>query len=200
MDRLRKALQKLDWPVDRLSDQQISDELCRRWLEADTSSAFIHLESGAHAAWGVFARMARAGNLDVLCWEADSTRQVTVPHQRQPIGSAAETEGGAASRPGRSVVRQAPKPPGMHDALDWQAVDTGHCASGWLVQCADAGLAFVAESAHVPPLGAEILPTIRARSGAQRPLGHATIVRTDMLNRELALVCAELKEPWIAHG
>ena len=185
MDKLRQALRKLDWPVGRLSDQQIIDELCRRWLEADATSTPLCLESGAHAALGIFARMARAGNLDALCWEADT---------------AAKAEVGAAPRLRCSAALRVPKPPEMHDALDWLAVDTERGGSGWLVQCADAGLAFVAETGQVPPLGTEIRPTIRARSGAQRNLGSATIVRTDMLNGELSLVCAELNEPWIAHG
>ena len=200
MDRLRRALQKLDWPVARFSDQQIIDELCRRWLEADATPAPACLEPDAHAAWGIFARMARAGNLDALCWEWQDGVEGARCGAPETRGDKSQIEAGVTSSLRCSVRQGKRQPPGRHDALEWQTAEAGHYASGWLVQCADADLAFVAQTAQVPPLGAEILPTIRARGGWRCSLGTATIVRTEMLNEELSLVCAELKEPWIAHG
>ena len=200
MERLRQALQRLDWPVDRLSDQQITDELCRRWLEADASSAPFGIESGAHAAQGIFARMAREGNLDALCWEEKNAGEGTAPRVPQSGGGGAQAPSGAVPTFRCSATRGERKPPGTHGALDWQTVDSGLNASGWLVQCADVGLAFVAQTLRVPPLGAIILPTIRARSGKRCPLGNATIVYTESLNEELSLVCAELGQPWMVSG
>ena len=68
MKRLRQALHRLGWPVESLSNEQIARELNHRWCGGNASVPDQEHGVSSVTANGIFASMAREGNLDALCW------------------------------------------------------------------------------------------------------------------------------------
>ena len=195
MDWLRRALKRLGWPVDSLSDEAIAHQLYRRWFTACDGHAEADIVPSVAAAGGIFVTMAGDGNLDALCWCNDrdldmedcSYSEELVPFDRSPA------RGDGAVCPHHPERRQAAREP-ARDFVDFTVISNNTHAGGWLVDVSSASIAFIAETGDVPAIGSSIMPTIRRRGGGTRALSPATIVRTELLTGSLILVCARLEE------
>ncbi len=196
MERLRATLQRLGWPTESLSDDEIARELYRRWFACCRDYPEPQHTISLAAANGILARMANDGNLDALCW---STEEGAAPADDLTVGEVFPFErkggrdrsGGGPPHPDR---RKSPRTPAS-DFIDFVLPPSSDGSSGWLVDVSAEGIAFIAETKDTPAVGARIIPTIRKRGGRTAELGSATIVRTELLTEFLSLVCAQLEEP-----
>jgi hypothetical protein len=197
MERLRQALQHLGWPVESLSNQQIARELNHRWFGSNADGPDLEHAASNATANGIFASMAREGNLDALCWsEGDgwvgpedvAIAEVDVTEE----GPERDRAAAEASHPDR---RRAPRKP-ANDFIDFVVPSSSDGSSGWLVDVSMGGIAFVTETKDAPAVGTRIISTIRQRNGETTALGSSTVVRTELLTDSLSLVCAQFEESW----
>lgn len=151
MERLRQALHRLGWPVESLSNEQIARELHRRWFgcNADVPDQ-EHAVSNATAN-GIFASMAREGNLDALCWpEGDDSAlpdYVAIP-ELHGIEEGPEWDRAAAEtfHPDRRRAHREP----ASDVIDSVVPSSSDGSSGWPVGVSTGGIAFVTETRGAP--------------------------------------------------
>ena len=142
--------------------------------------------------------MADEGNLDALCWSADEgdvdsdgvALEDSHPFERPSPGDDEE-----AFDESDEDRRRSPRVP-TSDFVDFVRGASDDRSSGWLIDASAEGLAFITETKDVPTVGTSILPTIRQRGGGATDLGDATVVRTELLNDTLSLVCAQLMHAW----
>jgi len=194
MDRLRERLQRLGWPVDQMTDRQIRCELYRRWFACQPPERMN--EEGplsVASARGVFVAMASEGNLDALCWSAEDP--VPEGNLVEPAEQAVFVRSAESERPVREERRRSPRKP-ARELVYWSEDGSPWLeATGWLVDRSAHGIAFIAEASHAPEIGMQIHPSVHTRDHGVIQAGAATVVRTDPLNPELTLVCAQLDEP-----
>ncbi len=192
MQSLRNALQRLGWPIDLLSDEEIARELYDRWfICCGDPPEPVHTVSCA-AARGIFAAMGSEGNLDALCWsEADDIGTLS-DQALEAVRPIEERAPGDVERPEPDRRRSEREP--VNDLVNFVAPSSKTSASGWLIDISAEGIAFIAETQHVPALGSQIIPAIQTRSGDNTELSSATVVRTELLTDALSLVCAQLVE------
>ncbi len=196
MEWLRRALHRLGWPVDCLSDDDVARELAHRWFATGNQDGSEENVRGAAAANGIFVSMARDGNLDALCWSReddaafldeftlDQACTVDVKVDEDPTSEACPWED----------RRSQPRGP-ADDLIEFGVPAQDNSASGWLVDASANGIAFMAETDDVPTVGMRIVSTIRKRGGETAPFGCATVVRTELLTDRLSLVCAQRIDP-----
>ncbi len=195
MEWFRRALYRLGWPIDSLSDEDIVRELSSRWFASN--AYYPQSEDGCSiaAASGMFVGMAREGNLDALCWseEDDATLldDFTVG-EASALGKRGFREclQDDCPKPDR---RSSPRVP-VDDLVEFVPPSPSDSASGWLVDVSAKGIAFMAETGDVPAVGTSILSTIRRRDGETEEFGPATVVRTELVNETLSLVCVQITE------
>lgn len=190
MRTVRASLQRLGWPVNDMSDRQITRELYRRWFAGQEDMN----EEGPLAvvsARGILASMAAEGNLDALCWaEGDRVPAEEVADDEQSLFIRQEAE---LDLPFADRRRSKRRP--ARELVQWRTSnDDSVGATGWLVDRSAEGLAFIAQADQAPGAGTRIRPTIHSRSEDTLELGPATVVRTEPLSPDLTLVCAQLEE------
>ena len=190
MNQLREKLQRLGWPIDSLTDEEISRELQRRWFDNQNLPP-DEGETGVAVAMGVFQAMACDGNLDALCWsEGGLDSEIDIGEDIEPLihhsgdGDPPEVERRGAPRQSAA------------DFVDCVVDPSGDRFTGWLVDVSAEGIAFIADTHVSPRVGTGIEPTVRSRTGVCADLGHARIVRTELLAEGLSLVCAQLETKW----
>ena len=192
MRETRHLLRRLGWPTERLSGEEIASELRRRWLEACPGQTPD--EPGPAAPEDVVSEMAKTGNLDALCWPVENgageTEELAIDRdnsgERRCCGSI--PYGTTEPDRRRSSRRH------MRDRIDFTIPSLAKSASGWLVDASENGLAFIVMTPNTPPIGTHIHSSIRRRNGKTPEPGVATVVRTELLNECLTLVCAQLGE------
>lgn len=189
MLKIREALQRLGWPVDEMSDRQVTRELYRRWFAARSEDMDEAGPLSIASAKGILASMASEGNLDALCWsETDSipVEDVLPEEEKQLYASPDSGEYAQADR--RRSRREAAR-----DLVRWclSGEDSVGC-TGWLINRSAEGMAFIAPAAEAPGVGEEIVPSIHSRTHGVVKAGPATVVRIEPLNAELTLVCVRL--------
>lgn len=194
MDELRRVLQRLGWPVESLSDEEIVGHLTDKWYAGPGRRREGARPVGLAAAIGILASMANDGNLDALCWPAENAARAPDDlgaGELGALGAPRQRRGpsGEAPRLDRRRSRRA----SARDVLDFVNLDSSETSTGFLVDVSAAGVAFIAENKDVPPVGSRIAPTIHRQTGESTELGWATVVRTELLSDFLSLVCAELK-------
>lgn len=195
MGWLRRALHRLGWPIDSLSDHDIARELSRRWFASGTGHPQLEDGCGVAAANGIFVSMAREGNLDALCWSGADDAALLGDFT---VGEAsAPGKGGCRDHP-LDACHQADRRSSLRvpadDLVEFGPPSLSDGASGWLVDASPKGIAFMAETGDVPAVGTRIFSTIRGRGGDTAEFGPATVVRTELLNETLSLVCVQLEE------
>jgi hypothetical protein len=197
MERLRQVLHRLGWPVESLSNEQIARELNHRWFGSNTDVPDLEHAVSSATANGIFASMAREGNLDALCWsEGDRSvlpEDVAIP-EVDGIGEGPERDRAAAEtfHPDRRRAHREP----ASDFIDFVVPSSSDGSSGWLVDVSTGGVAFVTETKDAPAVGTRIIPTIRRRDGETTELGSSTVVRTELLTDSRSLVCTQFEEFW----
>ncbi len=191
MHTLRKALTRLGWPVDEMTDRQMTQELYRRWFASGADKTEEEGPLSVASARGIVAAMAAEGNLDALCWsKGDRVRAADVlPDEDRALYSRPES----AER--TSVERRRSRREAARDLVRWclsgeESVD----CTGWLINRSAEGMAFIASAGEAPEVGAEIVSSIHSRTQGVIETGPATIVRLEPLNEELTLVCARLTQ------
>jgi hypothetical protein len=187
---IRKALSTLGWPVADMSNQQITRELERRWFQVNHDDD-ARPGIGSVPAKGVFVTMATEGNLDALCWSVEDRIPAgeLIPQDEGPF-FCTHARPDAYSLPER---RRAPRTP-ARDVIRWTLDGENDESTGWLVDRSDFGIAFIAEACRAPAARSEIRTRIHSRSEGLIELGTGTVVRTEVLNDSLTLVCVELAE------
>ena len=197
MERLRQALHRLGWPVESLSNEQIARELNHRWFGGNADVPDQERAVSNATANGIFASMAREGNLDALCWpEGDDSALpecVAMPGLHG-IEEGPEWDHAAAEtfHPDRRRAHREP----ASDVIDFVVPSSSDGSSGWLVDVSTGGIAFVTETRDAPTVGTRIVPAIRKRDGETTQLGSSTVVRTELLTDSRSLVCAQFEESW----
>ena len=190
MRTVRKSLQRLGWPVAKMSEKQVKQELYRRWFAQQQDDMDQEGPISVASATGILVSMASSGNLDALCWshgDAIPVEDVVDEHD----GAVFIREPAEGPRPFPERRRSKREP--ARELVRWRTVYGGpEGSTGWLVDRSAEGLAFIAQTDDAPLPDAEILPSIHTRSSGVIDLGPATVVRTEPLNPELALVCVEL--------
>ena len=190
MRTVRNTLTKLGWPIDQMSDKQITQELYRRWFREQQNTMEDEDVVNVASATGVVVSMACEGNLDALCWSDDDViPEEDVVSQEDEEIFLHEPDDEPYPYPDR---RQSPRSPGR-EIVSWYTLDDDG-AAGWLVDCSAGGIAFIAESEQVPQIGSAITPSIHSRSRGTVELGPAIVVRIEPLDPELSLVCVQLEE------
>jgi hypothetical protein len=195
MIHLRETLQRLGWPVDSLSDDDIGRELQRRWFESNGAGAGEIVVTSIAAARGVFHTMAADGNLDALCWSADGEDTEMTLDTDQDILAAWMHPRRTHRPPHLPDRRSSPRQPAS-DFVEFVCADWDIRATGWLVDVSAEGIAFIADARSAPAIGLSITPTVRRRSGSTTALGAAIVVRREFLDDGLILVCAKLETSW----
>ena len=197
MVRLREVLQRLGWPVESLSDEEIVDELTCRWFACRGDRPQLEHPTSLATAKGILLSMANEGNLDALCWAAKDDPPFPDDLAADEVDAFVKTAGRkrlAGERPGperrRSRRRRA------SDVIEFVDPLSAEPSSGFLVDVCPEGIAFIVEAKDVPALGTRIRSTIHKRGGGVTELGLATVVRTELVTGFLSLVCAQLEEPW----
>ncbi len=193
MESLRQALGKLGWPVSILSDEDIARELYRRWFAHQGIEAAPAERPNLATANGVFVAMARNGNLDDLCWsrEDDEAFLDAIPlDDVDPLNG--RTVCGDADPSPRQPERRASRRSPESSLIGFITPSSPDRSCGWLVDVSSTGIAFMAETKDVPALGTRITSTVHGQNGEVRTLESATVVRTELLNEMLSLVCAEI--------
>lgn len=191
METTRKILEKLGWPVNEMSDSQITRELYRRWFGSKPEDMSAPAPLSVASANGIVVSMASEGNLDALCWSADD--QIPVEEVVPAEDEAIYTRRGSGDWPHPDRRRSKREP--ARELVCWGRGGEGEAEStGWLVDRSDEGLAFIAPAGQAPQPGDEIFPSIHSRAHGVIEAGLATVVRTEPLNEELTLVCARLQD------
>jgi hypothetical protein len=194
MEWLRQALHRLGWPADSLSDDDIARELCRRWFAGSGSYPQSGDRCGVAASSGIFVSMAREGNLDALCWSEEDDAMLLDDYTMGEVSALSKR--GCQDHPQDECPqpdrRSSPRVP-ADDLVEFGQSSPSDSASGWLVDASSKGMAFMAETTDVPALGTRILSTICKRDGVTTQFGPATVVRTELLNATLSLVCVQLE-------
>jgi hypothetical protein len=195
MIQLRDTLQRLGWPVDTLTDEDIGRELQRRWFESRQVEPDEEAAASVAVAQGVFHAMAADGNLDALCWsdEAAETDAVLCAEVDDLLPRPCDAD--AAEDTSRPERRSSPRQPAS-DFVDFRVDDSACRETGWLVDISANGIAFIADTLSAPRVGSAIEPTVRTREGDRSLLGPAQVVRTELLAEGLSLVCARLEIEW----
>jgi hypothetical protein len=188
------TLRKLSWPVDQMTDEQIANELYRRWFDSQPEGAEeLDGTISVAAIKGMFVSMAQEGNLDALCWSVEDH----IPEGRldleledeQHLFCREQSEDEIPEHDRRRSKREPAK-----DFVRWHfAHDQDDGATGWLVDRSAEGIAFIAQVDEVPAEHSEIIPTICSRTEGVLDLGVALVVRIEPLSEELSLVCAQLE-------
>ena len=197
MEWLRRALHRLGWPVDSMPDDAIASELCRRWVAESADHCLPQCTGNVAAATGVFASMARSGNLDALCWSEEDdvefldefTANKVNPLKESRTREQPEEEGYCEDR------RRSRRIPAS-DLVSLAESPRTESSGGWLVDVSSEGIAFMAETRDVPVVGTRITPKIHGRRGETIEVGPATVVHTELLNESLSLVGARLDRSW----
>jgi hypothetical protein len=190
MQTVRNTLEKLGWPVNEMSDKQITQDLYRRWFRAQQDTMEDEDPVSVASATGVVVSMACEGNLDALCWsEDDVIPEEDLVSQEDEDLFFHEPDDEPYPYPDR---RESPRSPGR-DIVSWYTPFTDG-AAGWLVDYSAGGIAFIAETEEAPGVGEAITPSIHSRAKGTVELGPATVVRIEPLNPELSLVCVKLEE------
>ncbi len=195
MEWLRRALHRLGWPVDSLSNEDIARELSRRWFASNASYPQSENGCGVAAANGIFVSTAREGNLDALCWsEGDDATLLDdfTAGEASALGKIGYRDYPQDECP-KPDRRSSPRVP-VDDLVEFVPPSPSDSASGWLVDVSAKGIAFMAETGDVPAVGTRIVSTIRRRGGETEEFGPATVVRTELLSETLSLVCVQLEE------
>ncbi len=191
MLKIRETLQRLGWPVDEMSDRQVTRELYRRWFAARSEDMDEAGPLSIASAKGILASMASEGNLDALCWSGTDTIPVeeVLPEEERQLYDSSESREYARTDRRRSRRERA------RDLVRWclSGEDSVGC-TGWLINRSVEGMAFIASVAEAPVVGDEILPSIHSRTEGVINPGAATVVRIEPLNAELTLVCVRLVE------
>ncbi len=193
----RLALERLGWPIDSLSDEEIVQELYARWF-AQTSERIDPMPALSFAAAnGIVATMANEGNLDALCWgdtdfssASDPIKASSAPCFGRSLCSEGDTQ--TEPHPERRRALRTPR----SDLIRFTSQETDNEAGGWLVEASAHGLAFITEGKDVPGIGTRIDSTLCGRENEAIALGPATVVRTELLTDSLGMVCAKLGESW----
>ena len=193
MKTVRKTLERLGWPVERMSDRQIKLELYRRWFAHQPDDACDEEPVSVASAKGILVSMTLEGNLDALCWSPGDT----IPVQELAAHSVVSQADEAAFAP-KQLEGPCPHPDRRRwrrelarDFVCWHAsYGLSQDATGWLVDRSAGGIAFIAQADETPAAGAQITPSIHSRSRGVIQLSQATVVRTEPLNPQLSLVCA----------
>jgi hypothetical protein len=188
---IRKTLERLGWPVDEMSDRQITQELYRRWFASRPENMSEEAPLSVASARGIIVSMASDGNLDSLCWaEGDRIPLDDVVSAEEKAIYVRRESGGYDHADRRRSKREETR-----DLVHWclSGEDSAGC-TGWLVNRSAEGMAFIAPAAEAPGVGDEIVPSIHSRTQGIIEAGPATVVRIEPLNGELALVCAHLIE------
>lgn len=193
MEKLRSTLGRLGWPIDRLTDEKIIDELHRRWFRS-APQVYESAPVGMASAMGIVSALAKEGNLDALCWSPGITpppeSDISVGEEL-PVFDRRQDE-----QPGPGYERRRSRRQRAKDFVTWSCWDdTDTESTGWLVCRAAEGIAFIAETANLPPHEATIQVRVHSRHGGILELGKASVVRMEMLNELLTLVCVELETP-----
>jgi hypothetical protein len=195
MGWLRRALHRLGWPIDSLSDEDITRELGRKWFASSPGHPHREDGCGVAAATGIFVSMAREGNLDALCWADQDDAALLDVFTVDEVSALVERTG--RDRTGDECPepdrRSSPRIP-ADDLVQYGPPSRSDGASGWLVDASAKGIAFMAETGDAPAVGTRIFSTIRERGGGTAEFGPATVVRTELLNETLSLVCVQLEE------
>jgi len=192
MKTVRKALQRIGWPEDQMSDKQITRELYRRWFACQREDLDGAGPVPVASVRGILVSMASEGNLDTLCWSDDDQipEEDVVSDDERAIFRRETTEESYALPDRRTSKRKSTR-----DLVRWCVGDGGSDeATGWLVDRSEEGIAFIAPTSEAPLAGAEIVPCIHPQSGGVIEPGPAIVVRTEALNGALTLVCARLDE------
>lgn len=197
MVRVREVLQRLGWPVESLSDEEIVDELTCRWFARRGDRPQLDHPTSLATANGILLSMANEGNLDALCWAAEDDPPF-------PVDPAADELDALVNKAGRErppAERRGPERRRSHrrrasDVINFADPLSAEPSSGFLVDVCPEGIAFIAETKDVPALETRIRFTIHKRDGGVTELGLATVVRTEPVTGFLSLVCAQLEEPW----
>jgi hypothetical protein len=131
--------------------------------------------------------------LDALCWTS-SAAPVAEPEsvcQDWPSFDRRESGPGQPGYERRRSSRQRAK-----DFVTWSCEDDLETeATGWLICRAAEGIAFITETNTVPKPESTIHVRVHSRFGGILNLGKATVVRLEMMNEILTLVCVELEQP-----
>ena len=191
METTRKILERLGWPVNEMSDRQITRELYRRWFGSKPEDMSERAPLSVASTNGIVVSMASEGNLDALCWsEADCIPvEDLVPAEDEAI----YTRRGSGDWPHRDRRRSKREP--ARELVCWGDGKEGSAGStGWLVDRSAEGMAFIAPAGQAPLPGEEFYPSIHSRTCGVIESGLATVVRTEPLNEELTLVCARLQD------
>lgn len=197
MDWLRQQLQRIGWPVDTLTDEEIAVELYCRWFDLAPEDITSQEAVTPAAAKGIFVSMAGEGNLDALCWSQGAPApaldeiivdQASVFRRDAEYLEAAEEFAG----PDRRDSLREP----ASDFVDFVDPCSSEGSCGWLVDISARGAAFIVETADTPPIGSPLVLTIRKRNGDPTQTGPAIIVRTELLSDSLTLICTQLEGPW----
>lgn len=187
-----KSLKRLGWPIEQMSDRQITQELYRRWFAFQPRMEVPDEPLSVASATGVFVSMADDGNLDALCWcDGDRIPEEDIVSKEEEALFVREDEPDTFPHAER---RQAPREPAREMISWWQPDGCTEAATGWLVDRSDNGIAFIAQADDAPQAGAEIMPTIQSRAEGPVETGPVTVVRTEILNDQLTLVCGHLHD------
>jgi hypothetical protein len=189
MDALRDVLNRLGWPIEHLTDDEVLLHVHRRWFglrpDHDPSETRYTLAS----AMGIVSTFAREGNLDALCWSDDA------PPGETPSLLNDSFDCFDPSRPARRVPRERRRSPRRRakDFVIWSRADDDEAElTGWLVCQAEMGLAFIAPMGEAPVPGCAIAVRIHKRNGDTMSFGRAQVVRQEYLSEKFVLVCVEL--------
>jgi hypothetical protein len=192
MEKTQGVLKRLGWPVEEMSDRQITQELYRRWFAVSPGDTKEESPLSVASAGGIIASMCSEGNLDALCWSPEDRipEQDVVPDEDEALYLQGVSE--SDYHPDRRRSRREPARDLVRWCLSGGEVSVG--CTGWLINRSVEGMAFVAPTSEAPQAGEEIVPEIHSRTNGVLEVGPATVVRTEMLNEELTLVCARLIE------
>ncbi len=191
MHTVRKTLTKLGWPLTRMTDRQITQELYRRWFVSQAKDTERVGPLSVASVRGIVASMAAEGNLDALCWSKRDRAPETdvLSDEDRVFYDRPET-------PERTPVeRRRSRREVARDLVRWclsgeEAVD----CTGWLINRSAEGMAFIASAGEAPAVGDEIVSSVHSRTQGIIETGPARIVRIEPLNEQLTLVCARLAE------
>jgi len=195
MRNLRQILENLGWP-SHLTDRQIVDELLGRWY-ASGAKAPLPLTDLEVIARGVYASLAREGNLDALCW----SRSAAAPHGTRPtlpedaVFHAQQTKHERSDLDFRRADRRRSQRAARSELVQINMDYGQSTAQAWLIDVSTDGAAFLMDAINVPVIGQHIEPIVHHRRGVPECLGSGVVVRTEMLSDHLSLVCVELDQP-----
>lgn len=192
MEKTRGVLKRLGWPTEEMSDRQITQELYRRWFAVSSGNLNEEAPLSVASAGGIIASMCSEGNLDVLCWSPDDRipEEEIIPDEDEALYL--QDASGSEYHPDRRRSQRET----ARDLVRWclSGGENSVGCTGWLINRSAEGMAFIAPASEAPHTGEEIVPEIHSRTDGVLRAGPATVVRTEMLNEELTLVCTHLIE------